>query len=61
MKVSERELATILAALRLFQSNYDSENSEYQEIFSLHFEDYTPLTNQEIDSLCERLNYEAET
>jgi len=49
MKISynRRELATILAALRLFQKQHpDTE----------HFEDVEPLNDDEIDSLCERLN-----
>lgn len=44
---NHRELATILAALRLFQEQRP--NTE-------HFEEVEPLNNDEIDTLCERLN-----
>jgi hypothetical protein len=58
MKVSTKELATIIAALRLFQANYDSEDEEWQELFSLHFIEHRPLNNDEIEALCERLGSE---
>lgn len=48
MKLRRKELATLLAALRLFQVN-PSKNME-------HFQDCAPLTHDEIDTLCERLN-----
>lgn len=47
-----RELATILAALRLWQ---DIIPEAHRAAFE-HFYDQTPLTNTEIDALCERLN-----
>jgi len=50
MKFDERELATILAALRLFQSRKKAPKSME------HFQDCTPLTASEIDALCERLS-----
>ena len=53
--LSKRELATVLAALRMFQE-------ELTASFKLrgrnpeHFAEYAPLTSEEIDALCERLN-----
>ena len=48
MKLTKRELATILAALRKFQER-PSNGME-------HFENCKPLKRNEIDRLCERLN-----
>lgn len=48
---TERELATILAALRLFQ-----EARRNNAPLSEHFEEIEPLTTSEIEALCERLN-----
>jgi hypothetical protein len=53
--LSDQELATILAALRYWQQ--DLAAAEEGPIFPDHFNDeITPLTVQEIDDLCERLN-----
>jgi hypothetical protein len=52
--LSSRELATVLAALRYWQQ--DLETNEEPPICE-HFKDgETPLTPEEIDTLCERLN-----
>jgi hypothetical protein len=51
--LSERELATILAALRSWQAGSIRSTSE-----SLHFAHCDPLSAAEIDELCERLNCE---
>lgn len=48
MKLTDRELATVLAALRLFQNHPANR--------MIHFTDVKPLTNDDIDDLCERLN-----
>ncbi len=48
MKITEKELATVLAALRKFQKS-PAINAE-------HFKDVRPLTANQIDELCERLN-----
>ena len=49
----ERELATVLAALRYWQSKLGKD----QEPTDLdHFAEVDPLTAEEIDALCERLN-----
>ncbi len=54
IELSNRELATVLAALRLFQSeaDYDSEAVYGME----QFREVEPLSNDEIDVLCRRLN-----
>ena len=60
MKLNYAELSTILAALREYQCQYSTEEGEQ---FSPpdcadHFTDVEPLTGNQIDSLCERLNAE---
>lgn len=53
MQLSDQELATVLSALRLWQ-HYLPAN---RESFRGHFpEGVRPLTSDEIDELCERLN-----
>lgn len=47
-RVSDRETATIIAALRKFQENPDPNMD--------HFNDVDPLSSDEIDELCQRLN-----
>ena len=49
-----RELATVLAALRYWQQ--DLEANDAPPISEEFFADCEPLTSEEIDSLCERLN-----
>lgn len=51
--MTERELATVLAALRTFQEINDGES----ELVGLHehFAKHEPLSNSEIDELCARL------
>ncbi len=49
----DRELATILAALRYFQQDLAA-NEEGP--ISEHFNEHTPLSVDEIDDLCERIN-----
>lgn len=53
MRLTDRELATVLAALRYWQIDLDANNGVP---ICEHFEDVTPLTVDEIDELCERLN-----
>jgi len=54
-ELSDRELATVLAALRFWQTDL----AEADEIVrSLeHFQEHEPLGVTEIDELCQRLNY----
>ncbi len=55
MSFTERELATVLAALRAWQFDLPDDNTP---IAMDHFGDgITPLTTDEIDTLCERLNF----
>jgi len=55
IELTEREVAQLLAALRNWQ--IDSENEDLVEAFAGHFEDHAPLDDNEIDALCERLNF----
>jgi hypothetical protein len=56
MQLTERELATVLAALRYWQQDL-ADNEDEGPISQEHFtETVTPLTVDEIDQLCERLN-----
>jgi hypothetical protein len=52
------ELSTILAALRLFQMQYSTPTGvqEPPPDCEEHFTHVNPLTGNDIDSLCERLN-----
>ncbi|MHB1892726.1 MAG: hypothetical protein ACYCTZ_04400 [Candidatus Dormibacteria bacterium] len=54
MVLSDRELATVLAALRYWQGECGPEDAEAADM--VHFDRCTPLTTAEIDELCERLN-----
>lgn len=57
IEITERELATVLAALRYWQQ--DLVINQDGPVSPDHFDDeITPLTGEEIDELCERLNYE---
>jgi hypothetical protein len=51
---TDRELATLLAALRLWQASQDY--GEDLAPYIGHFEEHQPLSSLEIDELCERLN-----
>ena len=54
--LSARELATVLAALRYRQQDLANDTGE-GPISPDHFDDQiTPLSVEEIDELCERLN-----
>jgi hypothetical protein len=56
IQLTDRELATILAALRSCQRHLD-DNEDLSLMGGEHFDDQiTPLTVAEIDDLCERLN-----
>lgn len=58
-KLTDKELATVLAALRLWQRNLDSEYKNYGIVGSKKFFlKEKPLSPDEIDSLCEKLNHE---
>ena len=55
IELTDREVAHLLAALRNWQT--DSLNEDLAEAFAGHFEDHEALTDDEIDALCERLNF----
>ena len=55
LELTERELAQLLASLRNWQM--DALNEDLAEAFAGHFEDFEPMTDDEIDALCERLNF----
>jgi Ser/Thr protein kinase RdoA (MazF antagonist) len=55
IELTDREVATLLAALRNWQT--DSLNEDLAEAFSGHFEEHEPLSDEEIDALCQRLNF----
>lgn len=58
IELNARDVAQLLAALRNWQT--DSLNEDLAEAFAGHFEDHEPLTDDEIDALCERLNFAGE-
>ena len=54
--LTDRELATVLAALRYWQQDL-AQNEDEGPICPDHFDEViTPLSVEEIDALCERLN-----
>jgi len=55
MTLTNRELATVLAALRYWQANLEEDNGAIIK-GDMHFETEAPLTAEAIDGLCERLN-----
>jgi hypothetical protein len=52
-RLCQRKIATVLASLRLFQS---TPSELIDSAFSDYFEDYSQLSSEEIDKLCELLN-----
>jgi hypothetical protein len=60
IRVTDRELATLLAALRTWQRTVAEKHAQ-KLVSSSQFEDgISPLTAKEIDELCERLNFSDE-
>jgi len=62
-RLDKREFATVLAALRFWQSKLGPDRYPAQararQDFEAYFEDgkkFAPLSAEEIDSLCERIN-----
>ena len=55
VELNEREIAQVLAALRNWQ--VDALNEDLADTFAGHFEDHEPLSDEEIDDLCERINF----
>jgi len=59
--LSVRDLATILAALRYWQQDLADNEAAGEGPISPHFDDdVTPLSVEEIDELCERLNCDSD-
>jgi hypothetical protein len=58
VELSHRDIAQLLAALRNWQ--VDALNEDLAESFAGHFEEHAPLDDDEIDALCERLNFAGE-
>lgn len=54
-ELTTRELATVLHALRITQCEGRIEGCAAGDCD--HFADYKPLTNKQIDKLCDRINY----
>jgi hypothetical protein len=54
-ELTDREIAMVPASLRNWQ--IDGLNEDLGDTFSGHFEDHEPLSDDEIDALCERLNF----
>lgn len=51
------DVATILAALRMFQEAYEDESSDAIEAdWPNHFEGIEPLGTEDINTLCENIN-----
>ena len=55
VELNDREIALVLAALRNWQ--VDGLNEDLAETFAGHFEEHEPLSDEEIDALCERINF----
>jgi hypothetical protein len=56
--LDKSDVATILAALRLFQERYEDCSSDtIREDWPNHFEGIPPLGTSDISTLCERINF----
>ena len=58
VNLTAREIAQLLAALRNWQT--DALNEDLGDAFAGHFEQHEPLSDDEIEDLCERLNFAAD-
>lgn len=59
LKINERELATVLSALRIHQDGLKTMGvATMAKCDPEHFHNFAPLTATQIDELCERLNFE---
>jgi len=54
VELSDRKIAQVLAALRNWQ--IEGLNEDLVDAFAGHFEEHEPLSGEEVDTLCERLN-----
>jgi hypothetical protein len=57
---NEQELAMVLAGLRCLQANYPEGGSLSMADEYPHFDEVEPLSDAEIEALCERINCESE-
>ena len=55
VELSEREMAMLVAALRNWRT--DALNEDLEHASAGHFEGFGMLNDEEIDALCERLNF----
>lgn len=58
MKLNNREIATVLAALRFYQDNTSMVDRGNAEQFSI--DEFAPMDDLEIDYLCEKVNVREE-
>lgn len=54
--MTDREVATVLAALRYWQTNTSEERDREHDPIATNCGTTDPLTDNEIDDLCERIN-----
>ena len=55
--VNGEDVATILAALRFFQEEYEGKSARtIREEWPNHFQGIKPLSTEDISDLCERIN-----
>jgi hypothetical protein len=59
VNLTNRETATVLAALRNWQEITSEEGgNDPRELSPNHFEDVEPLSSKEISALCQKINFE---
>lgn len=57
MKLNYQELSSVLAGLRILQDKVETKTlTECRKL--PHFDDVAPLSSEQMDELCERLNCE---
>jgi hypothetical protein len=56
-QLTDRELATVLAALRHWQRTVPAKGKQPADGGYPHFDEHNPLSADEIDDLCQRLNF----
>jgi len=57
-KLDKSDVATILAALRMFQDKYrDMDAAAIRRDWPEHFEGIEPLGTDDIETLCEEINF----
>lgn len=56
MKLTYKELSQVLAALRHWQDDIGNLPTDTKRGMFPHFDDVSPMTNAQIDKLCEKIN-----